>query len=55
MKSKAFEANRDSHDYAVFEGGEDYRGLRNAGPVGTPAPDFTAILSGSGQPVKLND
>ena len=45
-----------SYNYASFRGGDsDFQGFRSGLQVGSAAPDFTATLLDTGQPVQLQD
>ena len=44
-----------TYNYTVFEGQGDFESFPSAIHVGSPAPDFTAILLDTGQPVRLSD
>ncbi len=43
------------YNYTVFEGQGDYEDFPTPWHAGSPAPDFTAILLDTGQPVRLSD
>jgi len=45
----------DPYNYTVFEAKEDFVRFRTILQVGSPAPDFTAALLETGQPVRLSD
>ena len=45
----------DPYNYTIFEGKEDFVQFRTILQVGSPAPDFTATLLETGQPVHLSD
>ena len=45
----------DPYNYTIFEAKEDFVGFRTILQVGSPAPDFTATLLDTGQPVHLSD
>jgi hypothetical protein len=45
----------ETYNYTTFEGKEDFAGFRTALQVGSAAPDFSAILLETGQPVRLSD
>lgn len=45
----------DSYNYRVFNGQGDFEDFPNVLRVGTSAPDFSATLLETGQPVKLSD
>ena len=44
-----------SYNYTVFEGQGDFDSFPSGAHVGSLAPDFTAILLDTGQPVRLSD
>ena len=44
------------YNYEAFMGGEsDFKAFRSKLPVGSPAPDFTAVALDSGDKVQLRD
>ena len=45
----------ETYNYAQFVSGSDFFGFRSVLQVGSAAPDFTATLLDTGQPVKLSD
>jgi hypothetical protein len=45
----------EAYNYTEFVGSEDFLAFRTILQVGSPAPDFTATLLESGQPVRLSD
>ena len=49
-------AEIDSYNYSSFQGGEsNFLDFRSGLQVGSSAPDFTATLLDTGQPVQLRD
>lgn len=44
----------EAYNYAAFEGTEDFLGFRTVLPVGSAAPDFTAILLETGEEVAVS-
>ena len=44
-----------TYNYSVFEGQGDFDSFPSSAHVGSPAPDFSAILLDTGQPVRLSD
>ena len=47
--------NPTSYNYTIFEGQGDFDGFPSGPRVGSVAPDFSAILLGTGQTVQLSD
>ena len=45
----------DPYNYTIFEAKEDFVGFRTVLQVGSAAPDFSATLLETGQPVRLSD
>lgn len=45
----------DRYNYATFEGTDDFLAFRTALPVGSAAPDVSALLADDGRPVRLSD
>jgi len=45
----------EAYNYATFEGTDDFLAFRRALPVGSPAPDVTATVADTGEPVRLSD
>ena len=45
----------DPYNYTVFEAKEDFVGFRSTLQVGSAAPDISATLLETGQPVHLSD
>lgn len=43
------------YNYRVFRGTEDFLAFRSALPVGSAAPDFSAVELATGQPRKLSE
>ena len=44
------------YNYEAFMGGEaDFMAFRSKLPIGSPAPDFTAVALDSGEKVQLRD
>ena len=44
-----------SYNYTTFEGQGDFDSFPSGPRVGSPAPDFTAILLETGQQARLSD
>jgi len=47
--------NLEPYNYTTFEAKEDWDAFRTILQVGSRAPDFTAILLETGQPIRLSD
>ena len=45
----------ETYNYSVFEGKEDFLSFRTLLQIGSPAPDFPAVLLETGEKVKLSD
>jgi hypothetical protein len=45
----------ENYNYSVFVGTENFMDFRTLLPVGSPAPDFEAVLLETGLPVKLSE
>ena len=47
--------NPTTYNYTIFEGKGDFDSFPSRAHIGSLAPDFTAILLDTGQPVRLSD
>ena len=47
--------NLEAYNYTAFEGKEDWDAFRTLLQVGSRAPDFTATLLETRQPIRLSD
>jgi hypothetical protein len=45
----------EEYNYSIFLGKEDFASFRTLLQVGSPAPDFPAMLLETGETVKLSD
>jgi hypothetical protein len=45
----------EEYNYSIFQGKEDFASFRTLLQVGSPAPDFPAMLLETGETVKLSD
>ena len=53
--SQPYQPTSDPYNYTIFQPKEDFIAFRTILQVGSPAPDFTATLLETGQPVRLSD
>jgi hypothetical protein len=48
-------SNLETYNYTIFEGQGDYETFPTSWHAGDQAPDFTAVLLETGEPVRLSD